>query len=168
MVRTGSTFLQNEVFNKIKNKKILSSECISGNFVSTKDQDITAYANIDYLLEKFDTKILIVFRDYNTWIKSCFNKYISVFGYKNYDNWKKLIGINEKWMIEYRNYLKNFENIKIMNYEDLLTDNYSFVKEICDLLDINMIQYNNKYHNKTRNKARLNLKLLINKFSGLI
>lgn len=166
--RTGTTFLQKEVFPKF-DIKYISNENLSGYAISSKQASIERYALFNYIVKKNDY-VLVVFRKKGDWINSLYNKYIMQGGYWNYETWyERIFDTKTLDFDKYKKYISdNVDNFLFLDYEGLIINKYNFIKKICDFINIDMINFDNVYHNKSNNNISIILKKNINKVREII
>jgi len=168
--KTGTSFLQKEVFPNIKNAEvfgyankvfnfktklsdkkinIISEEGLSGN-LHTKIKTVDRETITSRLHAVFpDAKIIVVFRNKEDWIKSLYSEYIKLGGYETFNYWKTEI-LDETCLNfdKYEKCLKKlFDYVLVCRYEDLKNDTDVFIKNICDFICVKVPEYDNKYRN---------------------
>jgi len=162
MHKTGTTFLQEEVFpnisginyqrkidltTKVEPGKInlFSDENLDGGsyrlFANPKDRYTIAYN----LRQMFPTaKIIICIRDKDEWIQSAYKQYtLSYFGYTFLEYFRRM---NKETLdfTTYAVYLQNLfgrDNVLVLNYQDLKNDPHAFVELICDFIGVEVPMY---------------------------
>lgn len=143
--RTGTTFLQKEIFAKTNCDNFLSDENLFGDITNTIDTFFSQMEGIRNLYD--DVRIILVLRDKEKWLKSIYTQYVKEGGYLKYDEWYKRF---DKDFIDWElllDYLKTFNTVITMNYEDMLKDKKRFVKEFCQFAQINEPTWEDKKHN---------------------
>ena len=180
--KTGTTFLQEEVFPKIKNVNynrdvfwtknypnkinIISNEWISGQPYHSKakkeDREIIAH-KIHRIYPK--AKIIIGIRDKQSWIKSLHVQYVRKGGTFKFNDWYSKIFNKE--MLDFDGYIEllksMFDKVYVYHFEELKKDHKKFVKNICDFIECDVPNYKNIKHNTSWNSAQLSLALALNK-----
>lgn len=156
--KTGSTFLQREVFPLIR-KTIWSDENLSGDILS-KIGSIERYGILEHLYNTVpDAKIIIVLRCEEEWLNSVYSHYIKRGGYKTYDKWfseefdKKLL-LFDNYVDKIKEY---FNEVLVCRYENLVYDCDKFIIDICQFIGVDMPDYRNKFYNRRYNSVYLNL-----------
>ena len=159
--------IKKSVNKRLKKDKInlISNENI---WWSRKDDDLI-YKKVDKIYSCFpDSKIIFGIRKQDSWISSMYSKYVSSGGILSFNDYRKN-EINKKCLNfdEYISYLKNTfgeEKVFIYNFENLIKDTDSFIKILCNFLDIKKPNYNSKKRNIGYSLWQIKLSLLINHF----
>jgi len=161
--RTATTFLQNEVFPKLKLNYLLYLP-LKGNIVDGKnlisDESLAGYSyiigsnnasNKDIAKRLHDlypkAKIIVVFREKNKWLKSFYKQFLVESErrklVKNYEDWyAKVYGDKFLEFKEYENYLKElFDDVLVLHFEEFKKDHKKFVKNICDFIGVKVPEY---------------------------
>jgi len=149
--------ISNEMFNKFPKDKL--------SFLKTHTHYEERYINI---AKKYNSKIIISFRDIRDVMFSRYNHIISD---KNDHLHKKIkdldikegfiesvkeeISYTYQWMIGWQNYSKNNNNCLILWYEEFIKDSKAYIKKIIDYLE-----FDNSYTDKIYLKIDSNIKLL--------
>lgn len=178
--KTGTSFLQKNVFPYMdvnyqsrydigwgypvkvtlddEKPTLISNESFYGNlFLPRKiEKGTTILRRIKRLFP--NAKIIVCFRNKDKWLKSVYNQFrkdmnrISLaedFGdwYKNYFDKEALK------FIEYHELAEDlFDNVLVLQYEDLLENPDGFVKAICDFIGVDMVDYNKGRVNRSWKK----------------
>ena len=169
--RTGTTFLQNEIFPKLQGvnykvyhdqtEYILSKDKI--NLISCESLSGSPTTWIKYnftirdLLAKGlkaefpNAKIIVGFRDKEKWAKSIYGQAVKQGRvYINYESWYKKF---DKKHLDFEGYLhllnSLFENVYVYYLEDLQKDPDSFVKNMCNFIGVNTPLFKNKKLNRS-------------------
>lgn len=185
--RTGTTFLQHNVFNNIKNINyclsprysdpiksgcinLLSQENFSGEpFINKQKYVENRYSLINRFKTLFpDAKIVFCNRNENSMVKSLYAQYIREGGILSF-----------KEFIKYE-YDKNFMNIDgyidhvinafgknnvfIYSFEDFRKNNIRYIDEMCSFMNVDIPSYNVRVVNKSFNGNTIRLCRNINKF----
>lgn len=152
--KTGTTWLQFEVFPRIK-KNIISNESLSGRpFRLTIDDIIDTrerYHYAEQLRKKYgDVKILLVLRRQHFLMTSLYSQYLKGGGTYIFDIWKNTM-FNWDYIdyVPYGIYLKElFSNVKIAWYEDLNKNKTKFIENLCEWLGCEVPDYKDQVLNK--------------------
>jgi len=150
--RTGTTFLQEQVFSKMnvcfirsmlfpdwfrcKGKKII----ISHESLSLHRYDSSAeekFAVADALKRIFpDAKIIVGIRDAHSWLRSLYSQYIREGGTKTFDEFYKTFDNQHLDFDRYISHLRSlFDQVFVYRFEDFKRDKYRIIKEICDFIE---------------------------------
>jgi hypothetical protein len=167
--KTGTTFLQYEIFPKIQNVNygtpdkgivlehfkpvdgkinIYSNENILG--VSTTNNLL--YYRLRDIFEKYpQLKIIVCLRDTDSWLPSLYNQYVRSGGTERYYMWvNHLLNkdyLDRRFMITM---LENFcKELLVLDFNNLKYNPDMFVNKICSFIGVPMIEYTNKTHGKS-------------------
>jgi len=184
--KTGTTFLQRNVFYNMKN---INFFCTDGRqFTGVKDidknkinlisnewysgdphvsKDFTRYKiGLDIATKYPDSKVIVVFREKNSWMKSLYSQYIKNGGTYNFERWKRDF-FNEKYL-DFKGYekflQKNFKKVLVLWFEDLRKNPDNFIKSICDFIGIKVPKYDNKIVGKGFSSRQLAFLRILNFF----
>ena len=150
--KTGTSFLQLEVFPKLQNDKlcIISDESLIGRVFKKDTSDM---GSIALMLKKLypDAKIIIGTRGHKTMLKSLHCQYVKEGGYFNYDDFVKLVINMERF--DYKHYIKFLkklfgeDNVWLYHFEDFQHDVDKVINDICEFIGCTVPSYNknNKY-----------------------
>lgn len=163
MHKTGTTFLQEEIFSKIPNinyqnkvdlttevqeEKInlFSDENLDGGsyrlFSSVKTRNIIL-KNVHKLFP--EAKIILCIRNQDKWLKSAYKQYIVAYRSYSYKDYKKRLDpelYNVDSLISFIN--RNFDDFYVCYFEDLQKNPQKFVKGICDFIGVDVPKFENK------------------------
>jgi len=177
--KTGTTALQN-VFANMKDIQyfhymdwyttakpdvdiLFSNEDLSGFPIGHR---LNRYSILDNIKHVFPTaKIIVGFRDLDSWQKSLYNEAVrqgythSFFCYK--DSFNPLYLDNEMYEDTLR---KSFSDVFVYQFEDLKKDFDGVVKDICEFLNKDIPEYDNKNVNISLNSLQVKGLRLINCF----
>ena len=167
--RTGTSFLQRNIFPKLKltylhknmifskikdGKNLISDEHLSGTIFYNNPPD--QYKIIDRIKKLYpDAKIIIVLRDKNDWLKSFYKNYLSYSKKKiKKISYNEFCSMYEKkgWLDfeKYIAYLKNsFNEVLVLNYESLNKNHKDFISSICNFIDVPSPDYNYEFINSS-------------------
>lgn len=185
--KTGSTFLQREVFRKIKdihlfgegnrafsvrncgsyNKPILiSRELFSGspfNPTGPFDRNKRAH-NLHDIFP--NAKIIVVFRNKKAWIKSLYSQYVKTGGFAGFNKWYNDLFHKESLDFEgYESLLRSlFDDVLVLWHEDLRKRPDWFVKQICDFMNVDVPDFENRSIGKSLSKNQIKFLRFINRF----
>jgi len=162
--KTGTTFLQTEVFPKIPNinyqtKVDLATKVVPGKInlfsdenldggsyrlFNTVEQRYTILENLHKLYPK--AKIILCIRDKNTWFKSAYKQYIVAYKSCSFEEYKQRL---DKGFLDFDTYIKEldklwFDNVYVCHFEDLQKNPKQFVKGICDFIGVEPPEFENK------------------------
>jgi len=171
--RTGTTFLQKEVFPKLKDVNftrnytiVTKMERFKINLISNEDLSICPFDNkfhkgltptdrfvvIDRIKKIFPhASIILGLRDKEEWSRSLYSQYVKS-GYRlSYPEFMMRFNITKFYDFEsYVDYIrKNFDNVFVYYLEDLKKDNYKIVSDICSFIGVDVPKYKNKKVNMT-------------------
>ncbi|MEF8847724.1 MAG: sulfotransferase domain-containing protein [Candidatus Thermoplasmatota archaeon] len=191
--RTGTTFLQREVFPKMKNinflpniknksfmiygklsedkTNVISDEHFSGHpFKPHRFEDRFTISRRLYNLYP-NARIIVVFRNKKSWVRSLYNQYIKKVRKKNgltFDEWSEEVFDERSLCFEqYEKYLKKlFQNVLVLRYEELKDNPNCFVKKICKFIGTSVPAYNNIKINKGKNIETMNKIQILHKILG--
>lgn len=154
--RTGTTFLQKEVFEKLPINYIfddaihrieikpginlISNEGLSLSMPHSKTNRLQV---LDHLNKLFpNARIIIGLREKKSWLKSCYSRYMLSGGILEFDVYKYQCKSN---VIDFDSYLKEvqkrFSNIYIYHFEDLKKKHRHTIKGICDYIGVDAPDY---------------------------
>jgi len=165
--KTGSTFLQKEVFPKmdvnflgrgdiakpftgkkdlVKNKKnLISDEGLSCSmpfeYVTVRRID-----KANEIKKKYpNAKIIVVFRNRSDWIDALYSEYVKMGGFHSFLYWyKNIFEIESSNFEAYKKFLKSlFDSVLILDFKDFTCNNKKFIKKICDFIGVSAPEYNN-------------------------
>ena len=185
--KTGTTFLQRQVFPYIKGinyygtdtkekfgwptiitkKTVVSKERLSGEpYCSPLDDR-------EYILDGIkikypNAKIIVCLRDKNSWVKSLYSTYIKDGGTLSELDWvMKVFNIS---YLEQGEYVKRLwhifgmSNVLVLYYKDFKNNKHKFIKDICDFMQVDMPQYEDKIVGKSLSAKLLKVIRLLNNF----
>jgi hypothetical protein len=175
--RTGTTFLQNEIFPKIeglsynvyrpdspeyfldKNKiNLISREGLSGRpFASINlnalERDLFAYG----ISKKYpNSRIILGIRKKDDWLKSLYHYYVKGGGYMSYESWFNNF---DKSYLDFERYIDLlndlFDEVYVYNFEELRNNKKKCIQDLCDFIGLDPPSFEDKAHNKSWNKGKL-------------
>ena len=166
--KTGTTFLQRNVFPYIKDSVVYYDnipvrDCDKDKLVIVSDERFTcslrpyhdiANARLGWVrrLKKSypDAKILIILRDKKRFVKSLYSQYVKSGGIYEYGRWRKTVFDEDS--LDYNTlinmYKKNFNSVLFLPFEYLKQDEYQFIKTICDYVDRPVPTYKHQVVNR--------------------
>lgn len=161
--RTGSTFLQKEVFAKIGHlHNFLSDETLVGDiFYGDIDE---FYSKMEGLKSEFGIeRVIIVERKHMTWIPSLYKQYVKQGGRRSFEVWGR--GLDQRWfdvegIIEYLN--DEVAEVISFDYEHLVRDPEEFIRLFCKYACINVPEYVLRSHNVSWSDKRTETMRLLN------
>jgi len=161
--KTGTTFLQKEVFPKIKDinyvlrvaidtpivegkVNLLSDENLDGGtyrVFRTVGNQRTIAKNLHGMFP--NAKIIICLRNKDKWLQSAWKQYsVAYYAYP----FKKYCELLDEEMTDfeaYAEFLKTlFKDVYICHYEDLVLNPEKFVKDLCDYMGVETPKFENK------------------------
>ena len=181
--KTGTTFLQNEVFPKIpeinyQRKVDLTTSVVEGkiNLFSDENLDGGSYRLFSKPTDRYkiamnlykmfpNAGIIVCLRDEKSWLRSAWKQYVmSYYGYTFNEYCKKM----DKETLNFKGYvlyLSNLfsDNVLVTNYETLVKDPQSFVKGICDFIGVETPTFENKETYKSLSYSQTNAIILFDK-----
>jgi len=180
--KTGTTFFQNQIFNKIPNAKlirrpnfttplqknkmnIISSEALSGAPYVRSNAKIR-FIIADRLKSCFpDAKIIIGIREKKSWLKSLYSQFIRNGGIYDFDSWlEKVVDKDYLDQDSYIDYLKSlFRDVYVFRFENFCNTKKKVVIEMCKLMEIGYIDYRDIKYNTKLSKNRLNIIKYLNR-----
>jgi len=183
--KTGSTFLQKDVFPKIKNVNFLTNDLNNFDFKNVKKDKLnilsreglfglphesdlkTGYQRINEIKKNFpDAHIILIIREKKPWIKSLYKQYITGGGKYNFKKW--FLNNFDLGFLDYEKNIKylekNFKQVLVLKFENLKKDPDKFVKDICDFIGVEVPKYENKIRGKSPSKTTLTLIRFVNHF----
>ena len=188
--KTGTTWMQSEIFGKLKNinyihkfelgsiipdnnkKTIISMESLSGIPFPSYPAE-TRYVLADRLKVCFpEAKIVIGFRDKEKWKKSVYKQY--VIGGRTLSKVRFLEKLDDGFLDfdKYINYLNIlFKDVYVYQFEDLVKDKHVFVKNLCTFMNVeepnwkDLIYRKGLSDGKTETLRKLNCIIPTNQFS---
>ena len=173
--KTGTTFLQKEVFPKIPNinyifrvgldtaivedkTNLLSDENLDGGSYRVFRNHFQRNAIAENLSKMYPkAKIIICIRDTESWLKSAWKQYtLSYYGY-SLNEYRRRLDPEFANHYQYIDYLRTlFKDVYICYFGELKKDPKKFVKGICDFMNVEAPQFKNKrvYESITDGQAR--------------
>jgi hypothetical protein len=163
--KTGTTWIQCELFDKMeaikhihdfraemylpKGKKIISMEWIAGESFWPNGYE-TRYQNIERFKGMFpNAKIIVGFREAESWIRSTYSQYVKNGGIYDYYRWR--LTLFDERMIQYDDYIKalreTFDEVFVYWFEEMKEDKQKFVQQLCDFMDVPVPLYEDKSYN---------------------
>jgi len=162
--KTGTTFLQTEVFPKIPNINyqtkvdlatkveegkinLFSDENLDGGsyrLFNTVEQRYTILKNLHRLYP--NAKIILCLRDRDKWLKSAYKQYVVAYKSCSFKEYKNRL---DKDFLNYSMYVKRLDylwvnNVYVCTFEDLQKNPKQFVKGICDFIGVEPPEFENK------------------------
>jgi len=167
--KTGTTFLQQEVFPKLKNVNYISKYNRQGSLhlITTKfskdkinlfseehltrqnylDDGQASMSEIAKRIHKLfpEAKIILTLRNKDDWLKSLYNQYARTRGLKSFEEWYNDVFDKEDLNFEKFVKLLNdlFDDVLVLEYELLKKDSDLFVKKICNFMNVDVPKFNN-------------------------
>jgi len=178
--RTGTTFLQKNVFPNIENvhflhrgvpsniRNIVSYKVLEGkvnlvsdelytinNFSSTNE--VGPFVVADRIYKIFpDAKIILVIREKEDWKRSLYNQYLkSKPSYISFEEWESDILFDFDFK-KYEIYLKKFfKEVLVLHYEDMKKEQKRFIKDLCNFIGCKVPEHTTGVINKSLSKRQL-------------
>jgi len=189
--KTGTTFFQEKIFNKIENVNLIRRYDLiiklnkdKVNIISNENLSITPFDNkfhkgltsdyrfivIDRIKRLFpNAKIIIGLRKNRLeWTRSLYSEYIKSYGCLSFDNFIQRFNIESYYDFEsYVDYIKkNFDNVFVYYLSDLRNNNKKIVNDVCSFIGVETPIYNNEIVNKRLNETLLQRRYFYNLISG--
>ena len=187
LCKTGTSFLQHEIFPKIPNINFLyaknqgdilrfrekphcinliSHEELSGKPYVTKNTDDIRFIVADRMKAMFPTaKALIGIRELDPWLRSCYKQSIIGGNDKSYSDWCNTIN-RDYWNIKaYLLHIKKlFPEVYVYTMHDFITDNERIIQEICSFLGTEVPPHKQKLVNRSLTDGQVKVLRFINHF----
>lgn len=181
--RTGTTFLQEEVFKKLKNVNYAFNDSLhvlrtykSGiNLISNEGLSLSMPHSmkgriqvLNYLLALFPkAKIILGFREREGWLRSCYYRYVLSGGILRYKDYTRTYGNNIIDMDGYAKEVNNkFDEVYAYNFEDLKKKPDEVIKGICAFIGCNVPDYRNVKRNVSLDTKQLETLRKLNVLPG--
>lgn len=181
--RTGTTFLQKEVFEKMKNINYVFDDALHRmriyndkiNLISNEGLSLSMPHSIsgriqvlDYLKTLFpNAKIILGFRERKGWLRSCYYRYVLSGGILRYKNYTYTYSNNIIDMDEYVKEVNNrFNSVHIYHFEDLKKVPNEVIKEMCAFIGVGIPNYKNVKRNVSLDTGQLEALRKLNMFPG--
>jgi hypothetical protein len=179
--RTGTTFLQQEVFPKlnvnfihvdakdimkkanIKDGQInlLSSEYFSGSpldFENIHYGSSDRYLIVDKIKNLYPkAELIVVLRDTKDWKRSLYNQYVKSQGHISKEDFDKKFDKSYLDYVTYTDYLNSkfgIMNVHYFNYKDLKDDYQEFLRKICYIIGVQPPIVKNVIYNKSLTRGQ--------------
>lgn len=177
--KTGTTFLQEEIFRKLNLKFIRSLSIVR---MATKEKKILIsheglsieydkpaykkYIVAEYLKKLFpEAKIIVGIREKESWLKSIYSQYIREGGTKTFEEFYREFDKEHLNFEKYISYLKSlFDEVFIYRFEDLKNNKYEVVKEICNFIGEPIPKFSEKKYRISLKPYQLKTMRAFNKF----
>jgi len=179
--KCGSTFLQKEIFPKLKNINIcnshintkllnnkinlISNESLCGCTFNTI-QEANTNENINRLIKLFpNAKIIIIFRNKQNWLWSYYKECVRLGMTETYDTFYKTL-INKEFLDFEKckkQFCEAFNEVLILHFEELIISHHNFIKKICTFIGCNIPYYNFKPIRKSIDNSVVNNYRIFNK-----
>lgn len=164
MHRTGTKFLQNEIFSKMSN--VYSNENLSCSpFNRFSGLNINRLILLDLIKKMFgDVKIIVCFREKDCWLHSIYYHNVEGYGfYKSFDFW--FDNYFNKDLLDFDFYKKqlkeNFSDVFIYDFEDFVNHHFTVLGDMMDFIGVH-VDYSFKKYNASTTKTRLNVIRFLN------
>ena len=177
--KTGSTYLQQKIFPKLKGIKYYGKKGFKnykGKLIAYNHENYLFSHEFDSSLERIlkeiskdlpQARIILVLRRQDSWVASKYKYHIKKHGYLNFEEFFDLASNTGLWKKEEFYFRKKIEWIEkyfenkplILIYDDLKTNPDRFITQITDFLDTQIVE--NTKDNKVINKALSNKQLKV-------
>lgn len=180
--KTGTTFLQHEIFPKIKNVNFIHYQNFAMEIYTDKLNIISNEELFGYKVrgsnahDRFtiadrlklcfpDAKIILGLRNKKTWLKSCYKQWVRDGGIHEYDYWfNNIFDVSFLNFDEYINYLKSiFDNVYIYTFENLKNNTDECLKNICNFIGCDVPIFENKKYNVGWNDKQIKIARFLNR-----
>ena len=161
--KTGTTFLQNEVFPKIPDINyqtkvdltttvepdkinLFSDENLDGGSYRLFNTVQTRYSILENLHKLFpDAHIIICLRNKDKWLWSAYKQYILAYKSCSFDEYKKRF---DSSFLDYKEYLSRihqlFDHVYVCYFGELKKNPQQFVRDMCDFIGVEPPAFENK------------------------
>lgn len=191
--KTGTTFLQRNVFPKIKSityvkgnlnivkNKLKKLKSIEGKLLISQETFTngmtkhTLFKDIKQLRERIakqikeqypDAKIILVLRDKESWLRSMYSQFVKM-GYMHSYNAFYLEIANED-AIDFNHlfelYRGLFDEVLILHFEQLKEDHRGFIEAITSFMGVTTPNYRNNKNNRSLTKTAINILMFMNRY----
>lgn len=183
LYKTGSTFLQRNVFQqlagvdyygrdyrkfvfgqKIDTTTLISNEGLSGSPLTHRDDRLM---KLD-MIKKFypDAKIICVSRHPLSWVYSLYNQYVKRGGVHTFKKWVRydfnIVYLDIDFYIRALN--DRFNDILFLDFDDLVKDVNVFVETICNFIGVDIPVFDSKVRGKGLDGMQLECVRFLNRF----
>ena len=186
--KTGTTFLQKEVFPKILNANLLvnkyqvcqlfidndklniiSGEGFSLSMAHWGYTESQRYETLDHLKKLFPTaKIIVGVRNKESWLKSCYAQYIKTGGTKNLEEYFKSFTQDSIDMDRYIREVKKRWKFVYVYHQETLNDSVVKILNFIGIIDSDLkIDYKNR-QNVSLSKTQLKIFRMLNKIHPMV
>ena len=161
LAKTGSTFLQNNFFPKLKNIKYINTHkyrrCIDiinntnyDSYLISREFDRQLEGEVKKILNHFpETKIIIVFREHKKWISSQFKRFSKNGYHFKFEDFYNNTN-SGYWKNEYMIYIDKINIIKkyskydplVLNFDELKINPHSYLSKISEYTNSNYSKSN--------------------------
>jgi len=178
--RTGTTFLQKDVFEKIPNINYVFDDSLhrikltpGTNLISNEGLSLSMPHSLPNRIQILDllkilfpeAKIIIGFREKEKWLRSCYYRYVISGGKLSFEkyleNYKSNVINYEQYMFELR---KRFKEIYVYQFEELNKNREKTIKDICAFIGCKVPDYKVVRRNVSLSDSQLNFVRWLNKF----
>lgn len=183
--KTGTTYLQKEIFNKIKGINfttntelwklhidkskinIISKEHLSSDEPHFFEFGATdRYEILEHIKRLFpDAKIILGRRNFDTWLKSCYKQYVVCGGVLKFNAYYERYKHNFIDMDAYEERLRQmFNKVLVYTQEELLNKREKTVNKICEFIGVETPDFSYKRRNVSPKLYQLEARRRLNKF----
>lgn len=181
--KTGTTFLQHEIFKKIPGVNcfrnvgfdtvvdedeinIISNEDLSGASYWGGNADIR-FVIADRLKLWFpNAKIILTVRPGPGWVNSLYSQFIKHGGLLSFEDWRECV-FDERYLNidEYVNYFQMlFDDVLVIDFNQLCFNKEAIINRLFKFLDVDKIDYRDIKHNIKLSPFQLKLCRFLNRF----
>jgi len=180
--KTGTTWIQEQLFQKMKGVHTLRRFTLIEEFDKTKQKIIIsmewicATSYIDPYSLRFEiieryarlypqAKIIFGIREKKPWVKSTYSQYVKNGGVESFNYWRENI-FNEKYLNydEYIDTLKKlFKEVYVYTFEDLKKDKQKFAEGLCNFIGVEVPCWEERIYNKKFSDNKLYVLRNLNK-----
>jgi len=183
--KTGTTYLQKEIFCKIKDINYLASvqlwklhiekdkiNLISNELLSSDEPHFykfgatNKYEILDHLKRLFpDAKIILGRREFNRWLKSCYKQYIVCGGTLKFNDYCEKYKDNFMDMDKYEEKIRQtFKYVCVYTQEELLNERKKTVEKICSFIGVDTPEISYRKRNVSPKDLHLKARRIFNRF----
>lgn len=187
--KTGTTFFQKELFNKIDNLDMKFRKQFIYDISTKSDKQKIIFTEEGYSVSmphrrhEFEcdeallnlhkifpnAKIIIGFRDKDSWLHSCYYQFIvSGGGFCSFEDYlrkyKDAVLDFDKYLLEIKSL---WDDVFVYDFEDLKNVPDVLIRNLCDFIGCDIPEYENKRHNVSMNDNQLFFLKLINRMFTL-
>jgi hypothetical protein len=181
--KTGTTFFQNQIFNRLTNVNLIRTATFYAplddkklNIISDETLSGSPYVLSNALI-RFDiadrlklcypkAKIILGIRDNDAWLKSLYSQFIRNGGIYDFKEW--LDKVVDKDYLDHHIYISYlhqlWRDVYVFKFEDFCQDKNKIIREMCDFIGCEIPEYHDVKYNTKLSPRRLELIRFLNKF----